>query len=68
MSDNYEKEVQEFAERFESGKTKVEFLTNNGLDYSTKEERDTVAFMEYLKSENSKSLANEVFGNAKNIS
>jgi len=66
--DNYEKEVQEFSERFESGKTKVEFLTNNGSDYSAKEERDAVAFTEYLKSENSKSLANEVFGNAKDIS
>jgi len=68
MTDNYEKEVQEFSERFENGDTQVEYLTNNGSDYSIKEERDVAAFMEYLKSKNSESLANEVFGNAEKIS
>jgi len=68
MSDNYEKEVNEFAERFDKGDAKVEFLTNNGSDYAIEEERDTTAFMEYLKSKTSESLANEVFRNATNIS
>jgi len=63
MSDNYEKEIQEFSNRFESGDIKVEYLTNDGIDYTTKEDRDTAVFLDHLKAKSSIEFVNKVFGN-----
>jgi len=65
--ENYEKEIKEFSERLENNEAKVEFISNDGQNYSDKENRDFIAYTEYLKSDACKSLADKVFGNG-NIS
>lgn len=68
MADNLNELVQEFKDRFESGETKVEYITNNGSDYALKERRDLDAFKKYLDSEACELLASEVLGNGSSSS
>jgi len=63
MVTRFDKDIQEFSNRLESGELRVEYIPNSGADSKERDERDLSAYKSHLNSATCKSFTDEVFGN-----